>query len=67
VRILDALDQARDDVLALEDADWEFLKTKVDKLPWAGTDRRFVQFYDDIMQATEAPRDLARADGIATP
>jgi hypothetical protein len=65
VRILDALDQARDDVLSLEDADWEFLKQKVDKLPWAGTDRRFVQFYDDIMQATEAPRDGTRADGIA--
>ena len=65
IRILDALDQARDDVLALEDADWEFLKTKVDKMPWAGTDRRFVRFYDDIMQATEAPREPARADGIA--
>ena len=73
VRILDALDGCpktfglQPEILTLEDADWEFLKTKVDKLPWAGTDRRFVQFYDDIMQATEAPRDLARADGIATP
>ena len=63
VRILDALDQARDDVLALEDADWEFLKQKVDKLPWAGTDRRFVQFYDDVMGATDAVRDATRIDG----
>ena len=66
VRILDALDRARDDVLSLEDADWEFLKTKVDKLPWAGTDRRFVRFYDDIMQATDAVRDPTHTDGVAS-
>ena len=65
IRILDALDQARDDVLALEDADWEFLKTKVEKMPWNVTDRRFIQFYDDIMGATDAVRDPTRADGIA--
>ena len=53
IRILDALDAAKDDVLALEDADWEFLKQKVEKFPWAGTDRRFLEFYDAIMHATD--------------
>jgi hypothetical protein len=66
IRILDALDAAQNDVLALEDADWEFLKSKVEKFPWAGTDRRFVRFYDDVMGATEAPRDPTRIDGIAS-
>ena len=67
IRILDALDAARDDTLELEDADWEFLKQKVEKFPWAGTDRRFLRFHDDVMGATDAPRLPAdeRADGVA--
>ena len=65
IRLLDALDRSKQDVLELEDADWDFLKQKVDKMPWAGTDRRFVQFYDDITGATEAVRDPALADGRA--
>ena len=68
IRILDALDAAPlgDGVLELEDADWEFLKQKVEKFPWAGTDRRFIRFYDDVMSATDAPRVPARADGLAS-
>lgn len=66
IRILDALDEAQQDVLALEDADWEFLKNKVEKFPWAQTDRRFIRFYDDVMQATDAPRVPSRADGVAS-
>ena len=65
IRVLDALDRAQE-VLELEDADWDFLKQKVERMPWAMTDRRFIQFYDDIVQATEAPRDPARADGVAS-
>jgi len=64
IRVLDALDKSAD-VLELEDADWEFLKTKVEKMPWAMTDRRFVRFYDDIMGATDAVRDPTHADGVA--
>lgn len=72
IRILDALDACpqtyglQDEVLVLEDADWEFLKQKVEKFPWAGTDRRFLRFYDDVTGATDAVRDGARADGVAT-
>lgn len=65
IRILDALDRARDNVLELEDADWEHLKTKVEKMPWAQVDRRFLEFYDDIVSATDAIRDPARSDGVA--
>jgi hypothetical protein len=54
-----------DDVLELEDADWEFLKQKVEKMPWSMTDRRFVQFYDDITGATDAVPDLTRANSLA--
>lgn len=50
IRVLDALDRANG-TLELEDADWDFLKQKVEKMPWASVDRRFVQFYDDVMQA----------------
>jgi hypothetical protein len=59
IRVLDALDASHSDVLELEDADWEFLKTKVEKMPWAVVDRRFVQFHDDITGATDAPRAAA--------
>lgn len=74
IRVLDALDRASienahaagmGDVLELEDADWEFLKQKVEKMPWAFVDRRFVQFYDDILGATDAVRDPAHANGVA--
>jgi hypothetical protein len=65
IRILDALDRVQFEILELEDADWEHLKTKVEKMPWGQVDRRFVQFYDDITGATDAVRDLVRADGVA--
>jgi len=65
IRVLDALDKSQD-VLELEDADWEFLKSKVERMPWAVVDRRFVQFYDDVTGATEAPRDTRRLDGVAS-
>lgn len=50
IRLFDALDRANG-TLELEDADWELLKQKVERMPWANVDRRFVQFYDDVMQA----------------
>lgn len=50
IRVLDALDSANG-TLELEDADWEFLKQKVERMPWAAVDRRFVKFYDDVVQA----------------
>lgn len=67
IRLLDALDASRNDVLELEDADWEHLKLKVEKMPWAMVDRRFVQFHDDIMDATDSPRTSgALMDGLAS-
>lgn len=66
IRVLDALDAAKNDVLELEDADWDFLKLKIEKMPWGMTDRRLVQFYDDVTNATDAIREPARADGIAS-
>jgi len=66
IRVLDALDAAQEGVLALEDADWEHLKAKVEHMPWGMVDRRIVQFYDDITRATDAPRDPARSDGVAS-
>jgi hypothetical protein len=50
IRVLDALDHANGS-LELEDADWEFLRQKVEKMPWSQVDRRFVRFYDDVMSA----------------
>ncbi|HJY24968.1 MAG TPA: hypothetical protein VJ649_04760 [Actinomycetes bacterium] len=65
IRVLDALDRAAD-VLELEDADWLHLKEKVQKMPWAMVDRRIVQFHDDITEATDAVRDGAHANSVAT-
>jgi hypothetical protein len=50
IRVLDALDHANGS-LELEDADWEFLRQKVERMPWSQVDRRFVRFYDDVMSA----------------
>lgn len=66
IRVLDALDASQDGVLSLEDADWEFLKTKVERMPWTMVDRRFVTFHDEIMEATDAPRVPATANGLAS-
>jgi len=66
IRVLDALEHVQDNVLSLEDADWVHLREKVEHMPWSAVDRRFVQFYDDVMNATEAPRDPTRADGVAS-
>jgi hypothetical protein len=65
IRVLDALDASQHEVLELEDADWEFLKQKVEKMPWAMVDRRFVQFHDDITGASDAVRDPTHANGAA--
>jgi len=56
VRVLDALDKEEGSILELEDADWEYLKRKVEKMTWVVVDRRFAQFYDDVMEATDEPR-----------
>jgi hypothetical protein len=66
IRVLDALDAATDDVLSLEDADWQHLKEKVEAMPWAIVDRRIIQFHDDVTQATDSPRIPTRADGLAS-
>jgi len=67
IRVLDALDATSPSgVLELEDADWEFLKQKVEKMPWGIVDRRIVRFNDDIMEATDAVRDPVRSDGVAS-
>jgi hypothetical protein len=65
IRVLDALDGRIGNVLELEDADWEHLKTKVERMPWAMIDRRLVQFYDDVVGATDAIREPAAANGRA--
>jgi hypothetical protein len=69
IRVLDALDKHEciiSGVLELEDADWEHLKLKVDKMPWGYADRRIVRFYDDVVGATDAARDPQHTDGLAT-
>jgi hypothetical protein len=65
IRVLDALDSSVDDVLVLEDADWQILKDKVEAFPWGMVDRRLVAFYDDVVSATDSVRDPQRVDGVA--
>lgn len=57
LRILDALDeQAGAGVLALEDADHQFLVARVNQFIWPFADRAFEDFCDDIENATGKPR-----------
>jgi hypothetical protein len=52
IHVLDALDAA-DQVLELEDADWEHLKQKTLAMQWAFVDRRIITFIDDVTGAQE--------------
>ena len=53
-RILDALRVAENlDKLILEDADYTFLKQKVDKFPFAYSHEVLKEFYEDIDNAEE--------------
>ena len=51
IRVLDAL-EASNGTLELEDADYQHLKTKVERMPWNVVDRRLVEMIDDVMGAT---------------
>ena len=62
IRVLDALETATDDVLALEDSDWQVLRDKVEVFPWGMVDRRLLAFYDDVVGASDA---LRREDVLA--
>jgi hypothetical protein len=54
VRVLDALGSKKPpEVLELEDADWEHLKSKVLAMPWIMVDRRILHFVDDVLGATD--------------
>jgi hypothetical protein len=67
IRVLDALDRAQNNLLELEDADWQHLKEKVEAMPWAMVDRRFIVFHDDVLNATDAPRSpVEPLDGVAS-
>jgi len=56
IRVLDALEKVgEDNILALEDADWEHLKLKTNAMQWAFVDRRIMAFIDDIVLASENP------------
>jgi hypothetical protein len=50
IRLLDALDAANG-TLELEDADYQFLKQKLDNMGWNIADRRIVQLIDDVGNA----------------
>jgi hypothetical protein len=65
IRVLDALDRTPPEgVMQLEDADWEHLRQKVQKMPWAVIDRRFIQFHDEVMEASEAVAEPQHSDGL---
>ena len=48
IRILDAVEAAKGDVLELEDADFEFMKNKILKTRWPLIDRWVQQFIEDV-------------------
>ncbi len=54
IRVLDTLDKSNG-VLELEDADWEHLKDKTQKMQWGIIDSRIIKFVDEVLMATETP------------
>ena len=58
LRVLDKLDELNDDnVLALEDADHQFLVARVNQFIWPFADRAFEMFCDEIEHAPSKPAD----------
>src|SRR5580765_4847072 len=55
IRILDKLDASKD-VLELEDADWDHLKTKVEAMQWGMVDRHLLEFIDAVLTAGDPIR-----------
>jgi len=55
IRLLDAIDAAEGDWLALEDADWEHLKEKVLKFAWGVVARPALRYIDDVVGAADKP------------
>ena len=64
IRVLDALDTSQNDILELEDADWQHLRNKVEHMPWATVDRRILRFCDDVTEAADAVRDEGLTDRL---
>lgn len=56
IRVLDRLDETDTGWLRLEDADWQILRDKVEAFPWGMVDRRLLQFYDDVVGASDSPQ-----------
>jgi|SRR5215467_14187249 len=52
IRVLDAVDKA-DQVLELEDADYDHLKEKTLAMPWAMVDKRILDFINAVVDAQE--------------
>ena len=52
IRVLDALEHS-DQVLELEDADYDELRAKVIAMPWGMIDKRLLRIIDDILDATD--------------
>lgn len=52
VKLLDMLDAAKDVVL-LEDADWRFLRAKVEGAPYSVADKRILEIADAVIGAPE--------------
>jgi hypothetical protein len=51
IRVLDALDAAKDGVLLLEESDYSTLSEAVNAMPWAIADRTLLAIIDDILGA----------------
>lgn len=50
IRLLDALEKAEEDGVDMEDADYEYLCTKVKALRFNWIDPAFVQFVEDVTE-----------------
>lgn len=57
VRILDLLEKVQDNEMwQLEDADHAFLKEKVEAFHYGESNKRLLEFIDDVLKAEDAPK-----------
>jgi len=59
IRILDALESAKDGVLLVEDADWDLLRTLFNSFRFGAAQRGLLDIADEINNATSKDNDEA--------
>ncbi len=57
IRVLDAVDAAKENSIQLEDADYATLSDAVNGMSWARADKSLLEILDSILEAKPTPKE----------